>query len=44
MAYHALTLKAADGVWTRERAEGVVMGASRGRYRHQRRILTRTRK
>lgn len=44
MAYHALTLKASDGVWTRERAEGVVMGSSRGRYRHQRRILTRTRK
>ena len=44
MAYHALTLKAAGGVWTRERAEGVVMGSSRGRYRHQRRILTRTRK
>lgn len=44
MAYHALTLKAADGVWTRERAEGVVMGSSRGRYRHQRRNLPRNRK
>lgn len=44
MAYHALTLKAADGTWTRERAEGVVMGTSRGRYRHQRRNLNRNRR
>ena len=44
MAYHALTLKAADGTWTRERAEGVVIGTSRGKYRHKRRTLNRTRR
>lgn len=44
LAYHALTLQADDSTWTRDKAAGVVMGAGRGRYRHQRRILNRTRK
>ena len=44
LALHSLTLKAAEGVWTREALDGVSMGGCRGKYRHQRRTYTPTRR
>ncbi|PNC78736.1 terminase large subunit domain-containing protein [Akkermansia muciniphila] len=44
LALHSLTLKSAEGVWTREALDGVSMGGCRGKYRHQRRTYTPTRR
>ncbi|WP_308661529.1 terminase family protein [uncultured Akkermansia sp.] len=44
LALDALTAKAAEGTWTREALDGVSMGGGRGKYRHQRRTYTPTRR
>lgn len=40
LSFHALTMKAAEGTWTKETLDGVIMGKNRGRYVHRRRILS----
>lgn len=39
MAYHALTMRAQEGTWTRDAVAGVIMGRGRGKFRHSRRLL-----